>query len=65
VVSNTGDPATPYQMGVDVAHTLTKGVLLTWQGHGHTSYGRSNACVTDNVDSYLITGTPPAAGTVC
>ena len=65
VVSNTGDPATPYQMGVDVAHTLSKGVLLTWQGHGHTAYGRSNACVIDNVDAYLITGTPPAAGTVC
>lgn len=65
VVSTTGDPATPYQMGADVAHTLAKGVLLTWQGHGHTAYGRSNSCVTDNVDTYLITGTPPAVGTVC
>jgi pimeloyl-ACP methyl ester carboxylesterase len=65
VVSTTGDPATPYQWGVDAAKTFAHGVLLTYQGHGHTAYGRSNDCVTDAVDDDLINGTPPARGTTC
>lgn len=65
VVSTTGDPATPYQWGVDAAKTFTHGVLLTFQGHGHTAYGRSNDCVTDAVDDELINAAPPANGTVC
>jgi pimeloyl-ACP methyl ester carboxylesterase len=65
VVSTTGDPATPYQWGVHAAQTFAHGVLVTYQGHGHTAYGRSNACVTTAVDDDLIDGTPPANGTVC
>lgn len=65
VVSTTGDPATPYQWGVHAARTFAHGVLLTFRGHGHTAYGRSNACVTDAVDKDLINGTPPVSGTVC
>lgn len=65
VVSTTGDPATPYQWGVDAAQTFANGVLLTYRGHGHTAYGRSNDCVTDAVDNDLINGTPPARGTTC
>ncbi len=26
---------------------------MTWQGEGHTAYGRSNSCIEDAVDSYL------------
>ena len=39
--------------------------LLTWEGEGHTAYGRSNSCVGDAVDSYLVDGKAPADNTVC
>ena len=65
VVSTTGDPWAPYQWGVDVARAYQHGVLLTFQGHGHTAYMRGNSCVDTAIDNELITGTPPANGTVC
>ena len=65
VVSTTGDPYAPYQWGVDGAHTFQHGVLLTFQGHGHTAYMRGNSCVDTAIDTDLISGKPPADGTVC
>jgi pimeloyl-ACP methyl ester carboxylesterase len=65
VVSTTGDPYAPYQWGVDAARTFQNGVLLTFQGHGHTAYMRGNSCVDSAIDNDLISGTPPANGTVC
>jgi pimeloyl-ACP methyl ester carboxylesterase len=65
VVSTTGDPYAPYQWGVDAARTFQKGVLLTFQGHGHTAYMRGNSCVDGAIDNDLISGTPPPNGTVC
>ncbi|MEY9862079.1 pimeloyl-ACP methyl ester carboxylesterase [Catenulispora sp. GAS73] len=65
VVATTGDPDAPYQWGVSAARTFQHGVLLTFQGHGHTAYMRGNSCVDDAIDTDLINGTPPAAGTVC
>ncbi|NUP53146.1 MAG: alpha/beta fold hydrolase [Catenulispora sp.] len=65
VVSTTGDPSTPYQWGVDAARTFEHGVLLTFQDHGHTAYERGNDCIDTDIDDYLVTGTPPASGTVC
>ena len=44
---------------------LFRSVLMTYEGEGHTAYGRSNACVQDAVDHYLLTGEAPADGTVC
>ena len=41
------------------------GVLLTYEGEGHTAYGSSNDCIADAVDAYLLTGTVPADGTRC
>ena len=36
VISTVGDPATPYESGVAVADHLATGVLLTYEGDGHT-----------------------------
>ncbi len=65
VVGTTGDPATPYSWAQALASQLDSGHLLTWKGQGHTAYGRSNACVSDAVDGYLLDGTVPADGTTC
>ncbi|WP_055567116.1 alpha/beta hydrolase, partial [Streptomyces atriruber] len=54
VVGTTGDPATPYREAQSLADQLPGGMLLTYDGRGHTAYGRSNACVEDTVDAYLV-----------
>ncbi|NEK58831.1 alpha/beta hydrolase [Geodermatophilus sabuli] len=64
VVGNSGDPVTPLPGAVDLAEDLTSGVLLTWQGQGHTSYPKTE-CVTAAVNAYLIDLTVPAEGTTC
>jgi pimeloyl-ACP methyl ester carboxylesterase len=64
VVGNLHDPATPYAGAVNMARTLGTGVLLTWDGEGHTSYLQSR-CIDDKVDAYLIDATPPAPNTTC
>lgn len=65
VVGTTNDPATPYAWAESLAGTLDSGHLLTYEGEGHTAYGRSNACIADAVDAYLLEGTVPADGTRC
>lgn len=66
VVSTTGDPATPYQAGVDLAQQLPQGVLVTYEGDGHTIYGHgSSDCVDQAVDRYLIDLEPPPENTTC
>jgi len=65
VIGTTNDPATPYAWAENLAGELSSGVLLTYDGEGHTAYGRSNECILDAVDTYLVTGTPPASGTRC
>lgn len=65
VVGVTEDPATPYEWSVALADQLESGVLLTWQGEGHTAYGRAGECVSTAVESYLLTGVAPEDGTTC
>ena len=65
VVGTTGDPATPYAWSQAMAQQLESGRLLTWEGNGHTAYGRSGACIQRAVDGYLINGTMPEPGTTC
>ncbi|TRW43471.1 alpha/beta hydrolase [Georgenia yuyongxinii] len=65
VVGTTGDPATPYEWGVALADQLESGFLVTYDGEGHTAYGRSNECVTAAVDGFLIDGVKPEDGLVC
>ena len=64
VVSTTGDPATPYQAGVDLA-TALGGSLLTYEGTQHTVALRGVACVDDVVARYLIDTTLPEPGKTC
>ncbi|AZM56283.1 alpha/beta hydrolase [Streptomyces sp. WAC 01529] len=65
VVGTTGDPATPYEDAVSLADQFPGGMLLTYEGLGHTAYGRSNACVTNAVDDYLLGLEKVAPGTTC
>jgi pimeloyl-ACP methyl ester carboxylesterase len=64
VISTTGDPATPYQAGVDLAKAL-RGSLLTFEGEQHTVALRGVTCVDDAVTRYLVDMELPPAGTVC
>jgi pimeloyl-ACP methyl ester carboxylesterase len=65
VVSTTGDPATPYEAGVRTAERLESGVLLTYEGEGHTVVGNGVSCVDDAVARYLVELEPPEDGTTC
>jgi pimeloyl-ACP methyl ester carboxylesterase len=64
VVGTTGDPATPYRWAEGLARQLQSGRLLTYDGSGHTAYGRSS-CINSNVDRYLVRLVMPAPGTTC
>ncbi|WP_426998244.1 alpha/beta hydrolase [Pseudarthrobacter sp. N5] len=65
VVGTTGDPATPVEWAASLRKQLGNASLLTWKGEGHTAYGRSNSCIGDAVDGYLVDGKAPADNTVC
>ena len=64
VVSTTGDPATPYQAGVDLARQLGGG-LLTFDGTQHTVVFQGNPCVDQYASAYLLDGTLPPADAKC
>ncbi|MDR2453223.1 MAG: alpha/beta hydrolase [Bifidobacteriaceae bacterium] len=65
VVGTTGDPATPYQGAVALAEQLESGVLVTFEGEGHTAYGRSNECVDSAIDRFYLQGAVPENGLTC
>jgi pimeloyl-ACP methyl ester carboxylesterase len=70
VAGELHDPATPYAWAVALARWLRQGgnqqgVLLGWNGQGHTSYGMGSKCVDNAVDAYLISLRAPVDGTVC
>ena len=66
VLGTTGDPATPYQQAVSLAHKiLANGFLVTYQGEGHTAYGRGSSCIDNAVDDFFVNGTVPAKELVC
>jgi pimeloyl-ACP methyl ester carboxylesterase len=64
VIGTQGDPVTPLPGAVDMAQDLTSGVLLTWQGSGHTAYPKTQ-CVTDAVNAYLVDLAAPTADLTC
>lgn len=64
VVSTTGDPATPYAAGVELADRLG-GVLLTFEGTQHTVALDGNDCVDNAVTSYLVDLAVPASDPHC
>lgn len=65
VVGTTNDPATPYVWAQALAGQLADGHLITYDGQGHTAYNKSNSCVNDAVDAYLIDGTVPEEDPQC
>lgn len=65
VIGTTGDPATPHAEAASLAAELESGVLLTYEGEGHTAYGGDSSCVDGTVEGYLIRLTIPAPGKVC
>ncbi|MEV7597941.1 alpha/beta hydrolase [Kitasatospora sp. NPDC089797] len=65
VVGTTRDPATPYDWARSLAGQLESGRLLTYDGDGHTAYGRHDPCVDGAVNRYLLTGEAPEPGTRC
>jgi pimeloyl-ACP methyl ester carboxylesterase len=64
VISTTGDPATPYQAGVNLAKALNSR-LLTFEGVQHTVFLQGDRCVDDAGVKYLVDQTLPADGTRC
>ncbi|MEU8252002.1 alpha/beta hydrolase [Nonomuraea sp. NPDC048916] len=65
VVGTKRDPATPYAWSEALADQLQSGVLLGFDGDGHTAYLNGSTCVDDAVDRYLLTGTVPENGAIC
>ncbi|MEV6803205.1 alpha/beta hydrolase [Streptomyces sp. NPDC017248] len=65
VVGTVRDPATPYRWARSLAAQLSSARLLTYDGDGHTAYGRGSACIDTAIDTYLLQGTPPAARKRC
>ncbi len=64
VISTTGDPATPYQAGVDLANAL-RGRLLTFEGTQHTAFLQGSSCVDEKATRYLLSGRLPEPGERC
>jgi pimeloyl-ACP methyl ester carboxylesterase len=64
VVSTTGDPATPYQAGVDLARQMDAS-LITFDGIQHTVVFNGDACVDSAVVRFLIDSVTPPAGLRC
>ncbi|RZS44141.1 alpha/beta hydrolase family protein [Herbihabitans rhizosphaerae] len=65
VVSTTGDPATPYDAGVQLARALGGG-LLTFEATQHTAFlVQDNKCVDDAGIGYLVDLRLPPPNTRC
>ncbi len=65
VIGTTGDPATPYPWAESLNEQLDNSVLLTYEGFGHTAYGRSGGCIEEMVDAYLLEDKVPDDGAKC
>ncbi|MET4640158.1 alpha/beta hydrolase [Mycetocola sp. 2940] len=65
VIGTTNDPATPYLWAEALAGQLESGVLVTYEGEGHTGYNKGSDCVNDVVDDYLIDGVVPSSDPQC
>ena len=59
IIGTTGDPATPYGQAEDLSEILDGGVLLTYEGEGHTIFGQGVECIDEQVNSYLLDGFVP------
>lgn len=64
LVGATGDPATPYSWAVGALPLFPGSVLLTRNGDGHVSFGKSQ-CADDAETAYLTRLVLPPPGTQC
>lgn len=65
VIGTSNDPATPYANAVSLSKQLSSGVLISYEGEGHTIYAQGVTCIDDTVDAYFIDGTVPASDPMC
>ncbi|HWM33131.1 MAG TPA: alpha/beta hydrolase [Pseudolysinimonas sp.] len=65
VIGTSNDPATPYANAVSLAEQLDSGVLISYEGEGHTIYAQGVPCIDDTVDAYLLEGTVPDEDPKC
>ncbi|MGV9327092.1 alpha/beta hydrolase [Streptosporangium sandarakinum] len=65
VIGTERDPATPYEWAEALADELSSGVLVGFDGDGHTAYLTGSSCVDRLVDDYLIDLKVPRDGTRC
>ncbi|MFE7276952.1 alpha/beta hydrolase [Streptomyces sp. NPDC057623] len=65
VVGTTRDPATPYRWAQSLSRQLSSARLLTYEGDGHTAYGRGSTCIDRTINAYLLRGTPPSRDQRC
>jgi pimeloyl-ACP methyl ester carboxylesterase len=65
VVGTLRDPATPYRWAQALSSDLSSGVLLGWNGDGHTAYGEGSSCVDTIVNDYFVSLKLPRSGMVC
>ena len=64
VIGTTRDPATPFEWAEAMADQLASGILIEYDGDGHTAYG-NNACVDEAVEAFLLEGQEPQDGLSC
>lgn len=65
VVGTLRDPATPYAWSQAMAKQLRSGVLISYDGDGHTAYKTNSPCVDRFVDAYLIFQNAPKTDVSC
>ncbi|MGA4840467.1 alpha/beta hydrolase [Streptomyces sp. G45] len=65
VTGTTRDPATPYRWAKGLASQLASARLLTYDGDGHTAYGRGSTCVDRTINAYLLHGKTPKTAKRC
>jgi pimeloyl-ACP methyl ester carboxylesterase len=66
VIGTLRDPATPYVDAQRMSAELASGVLLTYDGDGHTVYGTGQSGCVDRIgNAYLLDLKVPQKGTRC
>jgi pimeloyl-ACP methyl ester carboxylesterase len=65
VIGTSNDPATPYANAVSLSKQLDSGLLISYEGEGHTIYAQGVTCIDDTVDAYFIAGTVPSKDPKC
>ncbi|MGJ9636916.1 alpha/beta hydrolase [Actinotignum sp. GS-2025b] len=59
VIGTKYDPATPQAWAKSLAEDLESGVLVTWEGDGHTAFGTAGRCIDDPIRQFYLTGAVP------